>query len=73
MYADQYLKIYLLGTTFSMLATGLNGFINAQGFPKIGMLTTMLGAVLNLILAPLLIFGFDMGVQELHLRLSLAR
>lgn len=61
-YADQYLKIYLLGTTFSMLATGLNGFINAQGFPKIGMLTTMLGAVLNLILDPLFIFGFDMGV-----------
>ena len=62
-YADQYLKIYLLGTTFSMLATGLNGFINAQGFPQIGMLTTMLGAALNLILDPVFIFGLDMGVQ----------
>lgn len=61
-YADQYLKIYLLGTTFSMLTTGLNGFINAQGFPKTGMLTTMLGAVLNLILDPLFIFVFNMGV-----------
>ena len=46
-----------------MLATGLNGFINAQGFPQIGMLTTMLGAALNLILDPVFIFGLDMGVQ----------
>ena len=49
-YADAYLKIYLLGTSFSMLSTGLNGFINAQGFPKMGMMTTLLGALLNLIL-----------------------
>ena len=62
-YADAYLSIYLFGTTFSMLTTGLNGFINAQGFPKIGMLTTMIGAVLNLILDPIFIFGFDMGVK----------
>ncbi len=61
-YADEYLKIYLLGTVFSMWTTGLNGYINAQGFPKIGMLTTMLGAVLNLVLDPIFIFGFDMGV-----------
>lgn len=40
-YADEYLKIYLLGTTFTMLATGLNGFINAQGFPRTGMMTTL--------------------------------
>ena len=62
-YADEYLKIYLLGTTFSMLTTGLNGFINAQGFPRIGMMTTMIGAVLNLILDPVFIFVFDMGVS----------
>ena len=62
-FADAYLRIYLLGTTFSMLVTGLNGFINAQGFPKIGMMTTLLGAVLNLILDPIFIFGFDMGVS----------
>lgn len=62
-YADAYLTVYLLGTPFTMLATGLNGFINAQGFPRIGMMTTMLGAVLNLILDPLFIFGFRLGVQ----------
>lgn len=62
-YADEYLKIYLLGTPFTMLTTGMNGFISAQGFPKIGMLTTVLGAVLNLILDPIFIFVFDMGVR----------
>lgn len=62
-YADAYLKIYLLGTVFSMVATGMNGFINAQGFPRIGMLTTVLGAVLNLILDPIFIFVLDMGVE----------
>ena len=62
-YADQYLRIYLLGTAFSMLVTGMNGFINAQGFPKIGMLTTILGAVLNILLDPLFIFVLDMGVS----------
>ncbi len=62
-YADEYLKIYLFGTPFVMLSTGLNGFINAQGFPKVGMMTTVIGAVLNLILDPLFIFVFDMGVS----------
>ena len=61
-YADAYLRIYLLGTPLLMLTTGLNGFINAQGFPKIGMLTTVLGAMINLVLDPLFIFSFDMGV-----------
>jgi len=61
-YASAYLAIYLLGTPFSMLTTGLNGFINAQGFPRIGMLTTVLGAVINLALDPLFIFTLDMGV-----------
>ena len=61
-YADEYLRIYLFGTTFTMLSTGLNGFINAQGFPKIGMLTTLIGALLNLILDPLFIFVSGMGV-----------
>lgn len=62
-YADQYLQIYLLGTLFSMLTTGLNGFINAQGFPKFGMVTTLLGAVINIVLDPLFIFTFNMGVR----------
>lgn len=62
LYADAYLKIYLWGTPFTMLATGLNGFINAQGFPRMGMMTTLLGALLNLVLDPVFIFGLDMGV-----------
>ena len=61
-YADQYLRIYLWGTAFSMLTTGLNGYINAQGFPKVGMATTLIGAVVNIILDPVFIFLFDMGV-----------
>jgi len=62
-FADAYLSIYLIGTPFTMLATGMNGFINAQGFPRIGMLTTVLGAALNLVLDPLFIFVFGMGVR----------
>ncbi len=62
-YADWYLRIYLLGTMFSMLSTGLNSFINAQGFPRIGMLTTVIGAVINIILDPIFIFTLDMGVS----------
>ena len=62
-YANDYLRIYLAGTAFSMLSTGLNGFINLQGFPKIGMMTTLLGAVLNVILDPIFIFVFHMGVK----------
>ena len=62
-YADEYLRIYLFGTLFSMLSTGLNGYINAQGFPRTGMLTTVIGAVINIALDLLFIFGFDMGVQ----------
>lgn len=62
-YADQYLQIYLFGTAFSMLSTGLNGYINAQGFPKVGMLTTIIGAAVNIVLDPIFIFGFGMGVR----------
>ena len=62
-YADDYLRIYLWGTVFSMLTTGLNGYINAQGFPRIGMLTTVLGAALNIVLDPVFIFLLDMGVK----------
>ena len=62
-YADQYLRVYIWGTAFSMVTTGLNGYINAQGFPKIGMATTLIGAVVNIILDPIFIFTFDMGVE----------
>ncbi len=61
-YADAYLRIYLFGTPFVMLSTGLNGFINAQGFPRIGMMTTMIGALLNLVLDPIFIYVLKMGV-----------
>ena len=61
-YADIYLKIYLFGTTATMLATGLNNFINAQGYPRIGMNTIVIGAIINIILDPILIFFFHMGV-----------
>ena len=62
-YADEYLKIYLLGTIFSMIATGCNGYINAQGFPRVGMLSTIIGAVINILLDPIFVFGFEMGVS----------
>lgn len=62
-YADAYLSVYLLGTPFVMIGVGMNGFINAQGFARIGMLTIVLGAVLNVILDPLFIFVFDLGVR----------
>lgn len=62
-YADAYLTIYLFGTIFVMISLGMNNFINSQGFGRIGMLTVLLGAVLNIILDPILIFGFHMGVR----------
>ena len=61
-YAKEYLDIYLIGTVFSMVTTGMNGYINAQGFPRIGMLSVVIGAVCNIILDPIFIFGLDMGV-----------
>lgn len=61
-YAKEYLNIYLIGTAFSMLATGLNGYINAQGYPRVGMLSIMIGAVVNIALDPLFIFALRMGV-----------
>ena len=61
-YAGEYLRIYLAGTVFAMIGSGMNGYINAQGFPKIGMLSVILGAVCNIILDPIFIFGLHMGV-----------
>lgn len=62
-YASDYLSIYLLGSVFVLLTVGLNNFITTQGFSTIAMATTMLGAVLNLVLDPIFIFLFQMGVQ----------
>ena len=61
-YSMSYLSIYVLGTVFVQLAMGLNAFITAQGFAKIGMYSVLVGAVCNIILDPVLIFVFHMGV-----------
>ncbi len=61
-YALKYLNIYLLGTIFVQFSLGLNPFISAQGFAKTGMITVVIGAVLNIILDPVFIYLFDMGI-----------
>lgn len=72
-YADDYLTIYLLGTLFVMIGLGMNPFINTQGFGKIGMMTVLLGAVVNIILDPIFIFGFGMGVKGAALATIIAQ
>lgn len=62
-YANQYLGIYLVGTISVQISLGLNQFISCQGFPKTSMMTVLIGAVLNIILDPVFIFGFGMGVS----------
>ena len=62
-YADEYLTIYLLGSLFVMISLGMNSFINCQGFGRVGMMTILLGAVTNIILDPIFIFIFHLGVK----------
>ena len=62
-YAKDYLSIYLIGTVFVMISTGLNMFINCQGRPGIAMLSVIIGAVLNTALDPIFIFWLDLGVK----------
>ncbi len=62
-YALSYARIYILGTVFVMIVMGLNPFITTQGFARISMATTVVGAVCNIILDPILIFVLGMGVQ----------
>lgn len=62
-YANDYLSIYLCGTLFVMIGLGMNPFINAQGFGRMGMMTVALGAAVNLLLDPVFIFLFHMGVR----------
>ena len=62
-YALDYLTIYLWGTLFVELSLGLNFFITAQGFSTVGMATVLIGAVINIVLDPVFIFGFGMGVK----------
>ena len=62
-YALAYFRIYVLGTVPVMINLGMNPFINAQGFAKVGMMTVIIGAVMNIILDPIFIFVLDMGVE----------
>ena len=62
-YAMSYMKLYSLGTIFVQMTLGLNAFINTQGFAKTGMLTVLIGALTNIVLDPIFIFGLNMGVS----------
>lgn len=62
-YATAYARIYILGSFFVLIVLGMNPFITTQGFAKISMLTTVIGAVINIILDPIFIFVFGMGVR----------
>lgn len=62
-YANSYLTVYAFGSVFVMLGLGMNNFINAQGFGRKGMMTVLLGAVINILLDPIFIFALNLGVS----------
>ena len=62
-YAVDYARIYILGIVFVLIVTGMTPLVTTQGFAKIAMLTTVIGAVINIVLDPIFIFVFDMGVK----------
>ncbi len=62
-YAVEYGRIYILGSVFVLIVMGMNSFITTQGFAQISMLSTVIGAVINIVLDPIFIFVFDMGVS----------
>lgn len=62
-YAVSYARIYILGSVFVLIVMGMNPFITTQGFARISMLTTVIGACINIVLDPVFIFVFDMGVE----------
>ena len=62
-YAYPYMMIYLIGTLPSMLTLGMNPFINAQGYSTAGMCSVLIGAIMNLVLDPIFIFLFGLGIQ----------
>ena len=72
-YAVDYLTIYLWGTVFVQIALALNNFITTQGFSTTSMLTVVIGAVINIVLDPIFIFGFDMGVRGAALATIIAQ
>lgn len=61
-YADQYMTVYVLGAVFALISAGMNQFLICQGYAKKGMISVMIGAVTNIVLDPVFIFVFDMGV-----------
>jgi putative MATE family efflux protein len=62
-FAGEYIRVYALGNIFVMITLGMNPFINSQGFGGTGMMTTLLGAVANIVLDPIFIFKFGMGIK----------
>ena len=62
-YAMDYMRIYLIGSIFVLIVMGMNPFLTTQGFAKFAMLTTVIGAVINIVLDPIFIFGLNMGVS----------
>ena len=61
--AKEYIRIYALGTLFVQITQGMNAYINTQGYAKVGMCTILIGAIMNIILDPIFIFVFNMGVS----------
>ncbi|MFR8599721.1 MAG: MATE family efflux transporter [Clostridioides difficile] len=72
-YSMDYLNIYLLGSVFVQISMGMNTFINTQGFATTGMMTVAIGALINIILDPIFIFGFNMGVKGAALATIIAQ
>lgn len=72
-YATSYMNIYAIGTIFVQLTLGMNGFISCQGFTKHSMISVAIGAVVNIILDPVFIFGFNMGVAGAALATIIAQ
>lgn len=72
-YASDYLGIYLWGTLFVLVSMGMNPFINTQGFATTGMITVVIGAIINIILDPIFIFGLGLGVKGAALATIIAQ
>ncbi len=72
-YASSYMSIYLIGTVFVLLSLGLNNFITTQGFSTTAMITVVIGAITNIVLDPILIFGLNMGVRGAALATIIAQ
>lgn len=72
-YSLNYLSIYILGTISVQIALGMNPYINTQGFAKVGMTTVIIGAIINIVLDPIFIFGFNMGVKGAALATIIAQ